>query len=214
MSKKDPDRVREELINQGIKLFLAKGYAGSTTTELVRRAGVSNGALYWHFKDKDDILDSIIDRYESQFIGGLIARVNDCPGDFIAKVAAFDRFSAEFARHNRDLLLVFTSLIVEFSGSGTRIEERMKAVQDRYAVTIQKLLEDGIKDGTVGEEIDPLTHSRFIIGAMIGSLIMWHLHSEEYKKDRDLSRRQAIMQRDALVKVVSSRQSLSLVREP
>jgi AcrR family transcriptional regulator len=207
MSKKDPDRVRQNIINQAIKLFLAKGYASSTTNELVRLAGVSKGALYWHFKDKDDILNSILDKYESEFLEGLIARVNDCPGDFVAKFGTFYKFTTEFAYRNRELLLVFAALLLEFVGSQTEIEKRWRALDAKYAIILQRLLEDGIKVGTVGKEIDPLTYSRFMSGTLKGSLLMWYLHYEEYEADKVLSRRQAILQREALLKVVLSARS-------
>jgi len=48
--------VKERIIDAGIRLFLAKGFAGTTTKELTDAAGVAKGTLYWHFTSKDRIL--------------------------------------------------------------------------------------------------------------------------------------------------------------
>ena len=53
LSKADRSRrTRRALLDVGQALFADVGYARTTTGELVRRAGVTRGALYYHFPDK------------------------------------------------------------------------------------------------------------------------------------------------------------------
>jgi TetR/AcrR family transcriptional regulator len=140
MNKKDD--VKERLIQVSIKLFLSKGYAGATTNEIASSAGVSKGALYWYFKSKEDILSAILDRYCDEFMEGTTKKVNGCSGDFITKFKMFYKFTTEFARDNRELLLAFTALLIEFAGTGTELEKRMKEVHNSYTLIIQRLLEE------------------------------------------------------------------------
>ncbi len=42
-------------------LFGERGYAGTSVDEVVRAAGVTKGALYHHFRDKDDLLRSVVE---------------------------------------------------------------------------------------------------------------------------------------------------------
>jgi len=200
MNKKDD--VKERLIQVSIKLFLGKGYAGATTNEIAGSAGVSKGALYWYFKSKEDILGAILDRYCDEFMEGITKKVNGCSGDFITKFKMFYKFTTEFARDDRELLLAFTALLIEFAGTGTRLEKRMKGINNRYVLIIQKLLEDGIRDGTVGKEIDAAIYAQFFASALMGSLFQWYLGSSVHKNDPAYNKRHAIVQRDALLKVV------------
>jgi AcrR family transcriptional regulator len=47
-------------------LFAKRGYAGVTLEEIIRAAGVTRGALYHHFEDKQDLFRAIIQEIEQE----------------------------------------------------------------------------------------------------------------------------------------------------
>jgi AcrR family transcriptional regulator len=60
-SPKQPARVRRaQLIKAAQKVFTRKGYAGATTAEIARKARLTKGALYFHFKNKEDIFFAVV----------------------------------------------------------------------------------------------------------------------------------------------------------
>jgi AcrR family transcriptional regulator len=202
MNKKDD--VKEKLIQASIKLFLAKGYAGASTNEIADSAGVSKGALYWYFKSKEDILDAILDRYRDGLIEEIQRKVNGCSGDFVDRFKMFYKFITEFGRDNRELLLAFTLLLMEFAGSGTELEKRMKRMNSSLIITIQKMLEDGIREGTVDRDIDAAIYARFFTSTLVGSQLQWYLGNWSFESDPAYDRRHALIQREALLKTVLS----------
>jgi len=58
--KLPPEERREQLLCAAKKLFVKKGYRGTTTDENARKAGLTKGALYYHFKKKEDILFELV----------------------------------------------------------------------------------------------------------------------------------------------------------
>jgi AcrR family transcriptional regulator len=198
------DDLKEKLLGASMRLFLRKGYAGTTVNEIATSAGVSKGGLYWYFKSKEEVIEAIIDRYRDEFMEEIIKKVSGCSGGFVEKFKAFYKFSTEFSRDNTELLLAFTTLLIEFAGTGTELEKRMKEIHDSYTVIVQRLLEDGIQKGEVGNEIDPVIYARFFASTLIGSQIQWYLGDWDRDSNRDYGRRHAIAQRDALLKVVLS----------
>ena len=56
--------TRAALIDSARELFGVKGYADTSTDEIVARAGVTKGALYHHFRGKDDLFRTVFERVE------------------------------------------------------------------------------------------------------------------------------------------------------
>ncbi|MGB5949648.1 MAG: TetR/AcrR family transcriptional regulator [Parvibaculum sp.] len=59
---KRPSKNRERLLAAARKLFAEHGYAGTGTEDIVREAGVTRGALYHQFADKQDLFRSMLER--------------------------------------------------------------------------------------------------------------------------------------------------------
>jgi AcrR family transcriptional regulator len=51
---------REQLLSAAHDLFLQKGYRATSTDEIARRAGLTKGAFYFHFKSKEEMLLTMV----------------------------------------------------------------------------------------------------------------------------------------------------------
>ena len=60
------DRTRKALLRVARRLFARHGYAATGTDEVVRQAGVTRGALYYHFKDKEALFAAVFEEVERQ----------------------------------------------------------------------------------------------------------------------------------------------------
>lgn len=58
--KEKKEKSKAKIIEAAVKLFAREGYANSSTTKIAKEAGVSYGLLYYHFKNKNEILESIL----------------------------------------------------------------------------------------------------------------------------------------------------------
>ncbi len=54
-SKSENKDTRKTIILSALKLFSEKGFQATSISEICKNANVSKGALYWHFKDKQDL---------------------------------------------------------------------------------------------------------------------------------------------------------------
>src|SRR3954470_22867885 len=73
-----PDRgeaTRDALLAAARSLFAERGYAEVGTEEVVRRAGVTRGALYHYFRDKQDLFRAVFEQTEAEIMQTIIARV-------------------------------------------------------------------------------------------------------------------------------------------
>ncbi|MDD7970823.1 TetR/AcrR family transcriptional regulator [Roseinatronobacter alkalisoli] len=65
--------TRRALISAARALFLEKGYAATGTPEVVARAGLTRGALYHHFKDKQALFLAVVEAEAAQIAAGIAA---------------------------------------------------------------------------------------------------------------------------------------------
>jgi len=65
--------TRSALIRAARALFLEKGYAATGTPEVVEHAGLTRGALYHHFKDKQALFLAVVEAEAAQIAAGIEA---------------------------------------------------------------------------------------------------------------------------------------------
>jgi AcrR family transcriptional regulator len=60
------EATRARLVRVARDLFARRGYSDVATEEIVRRAGVTRGALYHHFRDKRDLFQAVVEEIEQE----------------------------------------------------------------------------------------------------------------------------------------------------
>src|SRR3989442_4006830 len=62
------EATRRTLVRVGRDLFAKRGFSDVSTEEIVRRAGVTRGALYHHFRDKRDLFRAVVELVEQDVL--------------------------------------------------------------------------------------------------------------------------------------------------
>lgn len=65
---KEAAERRNEILDVAERLFCTNGYDNTSTNDILAEIGIARGTLYYHFKNKEDILDAMIDRTLNQTI--------------------------------------------------------------------------------------------------------------------------------------------------
>ncbi|WP_319760680.1 TetR family transcriptional regulator [Maridesulfovibrio sp.] len=60
-TKEEAEKTRQALLASAFKVFNEKGYAKTTLQDIAQDAGVTRGAVYWHFKNKTDLFGKLFD---------------------------------------------------------------------------------------------------------------------------------------------------------
>ncbi|PJJ30620.1 TetR/AcrR family transcriptional regulator [Lacrimispora celerecrescens] len=74
---KDADVRKNEILDAAADLFNSDGYDGTTISAIIEKAGIARGTIYYHFKSKEDILDALIDRRNTEFLAAARQNAED-----------------------------------------------------------------------------------------------------------------------------------------
>ncbi|MEH6493308.1 TetR family transcriptional regulator [Halopseudomonas sp.] len=61
-TKEEAFETRQRIIDAAQQCFHEKGVSRASLTDIAQAAGVTRGAIYWHFQDKADLLDALFER--------------------------------------------------------------------------------------------------------------------------------------------------------
>ena len=75
------EKTRTALLTSAHELFATQGYADTSTTEIVERAEVTRGALYYHFDSKESLFQAVFERLRQARTQAIMARVQEAEGD-------------------------------------------------------------------------------------------------------------------------------------
>ncbi len=59
-TKEEAEITRQQLLDTALRMFGEKGYEATRLADIAAESGVTRGAIYWHFKNKDDLVISMI----------------------------------------------------------------------------------------------------------------------------------------------------------
>ena len=69
-TRKEAEQTRKNILEAALVVFHDKGVSSASLVEIADRAGVTRGAVYWHFRDKQDLYfalyDSLTEEYEAR----------------------------------------------------------------------------------------------------------------------------------------------------
>lgn len=74
-------KTRRALLDTARAIFTTQGYAATATEEIVRRAGVTRGALYYQFRDKPALFEAVFDEVRGEHIQALRDAMATAEGD-------------------------------------------------------------------------------------------------------------------------------------
>lgn len=89
-TKEEAQETRDRILDTAEKVFLRKGVARTSLANVADAAGVTRGAIYWHFKNKADLFDAMMQRV-SLPMEEMVARAGDenieDPLDYVRRCA-------------------------------------------------------------------------------------------------------------------------------
>jgi AcrR family transcriptional regulator len=139
---------RDEILAAAKKLFLTEGFEHTTIRKIAASVGVTSGALYLYFPDKDAITRAIAE----EAFEALLARLQEAQNTALAPLdrlrAGMRAYVAFGLAHPDEYRLTFLSKLLTYAGPGRCSEAKEFEAADRsFDVLVQAattLIESGL----------------------------------------------------------------------
>ncbi len=151
--------TRAKLIRAARTLFARRGYAAVGTEEIVRRAGVTRGALYHQFEGKEDLFLAVYEQVEQELTAGVDGQLGEITSPFAALRAGVRAF-LEACRTPE------VQRIVLIDGPAVLGWERWREVAERNGLGLMQAVIRGAVDAReiAPVAVEPLAH--LLMGAL------------------------------------------------
>ena len=161
---------RDQILDAASELFADRGIHGSRIDDIVKKTGLSKGAIYWYFKSKDDILIGILDRmFNREFIE--LDKILKLDLNAIEKLSFFtDKTLQDLSGILRLLPLSYEFLSLAFRRKF--VQDTFKRYLNRYLEVIENIVRQGVQSGDF-RQVDA-TEVAIALGAIYeGTLLLW-----------------------------------------
>ena len=175
--KKETEARQEQIIEAALELIGTQGVSALSIAGIAERVGIVPSALYRHFKSKDDVLDAVLELIRTRLLANVTQVREDTP-------EALPRLKSLLMRHVRMLSenraiphVVFSDGI--YSGHPER-KAKVASIIITYLVNIQKIVEEGIQDGSIRQDVIPRTASVMFLGMILPAAVLWNVSEGDF----------------------------------
>ncbi len=172
-------------------LFASYGYRGTSLARIARAAGVTKGALYWHFDDKEDFFLAVAERVLEEWNKAFRRdRPVNTRADFREYFLKIFETSAQLNVTNPWVSRLLMIITLESHKIGPRVLRAMRKANARQREYFRDVIEQGKALGVFAAHLEVDWAATQLWSALIGLQLLWYLHGSRFDLRKSF-RRQA-----------------------
>lgn len=186
-TKAEAAETRCSIIDAAEKLFFEKGVANSTLDEIATAAGVTRGAIYWHFESKSDLFLELYNAAQLPRVN--MADVDDLDGSERDPLLLIEAMACDWLqmlardRQRQRLLTILlrTNLTDEFQP----VKEELEKMDYEHTQHLENILVKAERQRRLIETWTPKSASRAFKWLMKGICWDWLLYGQKFDLIKD-----------------------------
>lgn len=174
-TKDEAEQTRDAILDSAEEVFFHRGVSRTSLQEIAVAAGVTRGAVYWHFRDKPELVVSMVNRVTlpqedilEQLAKG--AETSRSPLEDLRR-ACVDGFAHMMKDKRRRRVFTILTQRCEFTDDIAPCMERRRECAERMRERFVRLLERAHKLGQLAAPWTPPIAARALQAIMTGLLV-------------------------------------------
>lgn len=167
VSARGGHRTRQRILGTALKLFSRNGFHGTSVRSLARAVGLTEAAIYYHFRSKRAIVRAL---YEERGFMAALDELEHLPGDVPLRqqLAANAIASAHLWSDNADLLGVVIAEVLRGDRAAKTVHREL---MDRWLRGILELVRRYNEKGAIDPRVDTLEAATSWVDLMFGAFM-------------------------------------------
>lgn len=172
--RRESTEVRQQQITEAaLQVIGKKGISGATTSEIASAVGISEGNLYRHFKGKEDIIGSVIDKIGND-LGSILAAASGIR-DPLTKLGKIFKQHLSYIEENVGIpRTIFSEEVLMLNDN---LRTKVKGNIMNYFSGISAVIEQGQDAGAFNRETDPKALTTMFIGTINFTAMRWVMNN-------------------------------------
>jgi TetR/AcrR family acrAB operon transcriptional repressor len=181
-TKEEAAITREQLLDAAERVFRERGVAGSSLAEVASAAGVTRGAVYWHFRDKADLYAAMCERATlplETMLDAAGTTIHEDPLGALRQLAvtALSRLAGD-PRSQAVFEVMFHKS--ERAAELAPIAERKRRERGRCLAQVERVLQQAVQKGQLPPDTDTALATQALHAYIAGIMHEWVLDPGAY----------------------------------
>jgi len=178
MKRKNTEFRQQQIIEIAAKLIFKYGSEHLTVKRIADEVGISEAAIYRHFKSKKSIISFLLGYIEETLVADISRELNS--GEIVTLDAIERTLRRQFSAIDLRKGISFQVIAETVSLGDKSLNRQATKAISRYIMALRELLAEGVKSRTIREDID-LDAAATLLYCMIESLVnTWALSNCEF----------------------------------
>ena len=175
-NKKEQQRIAsiDRIMTRALDLFVTHGYRATTVDMIASYAKLTKGAIYFHFESKEAILSRLLDDAEAIVVEPVVSQTAKSKMPALDKLVSFLHQQSKVALSHPQHLLLLILMSVEFYGTKTETEGRVRGIYRRVYKYIEGFIRQGQREGTIRSDVSSRELTAIVMAEHDGTLIEWY----------------------------------------
>jgi TetR/AcrR family transcriptional regulator, acrAB operon repressor len=173
-TREEAEKTRISILDAAFEVFTRKGFVRTTLNDIAASAGVTRGAIYWHFKDKFELFKALWEEIEAE----AAVRPEDLP---VIEVQSLEHikdrallYLSHFENNSRyaifyEMLLYKTEHTRDLEPVLTQEREKHREIRNQLMDIFSNLKERG----RVRTDLDPAHAALAFVAFIVGLIEVW-----------------------------------------
>lgn len=189
-TKEEAQETRSRILDAAEEVFHAKGVSQTALNDVAEAAGVTRGAIYWHFKNKSDLFDAMFGRVHLPMDAMVKSSADEHETDPLGQLRTICVFimqdTVRNPRSRKVLDIVFHRC--EWVDEAGPLVSRQRECFEQGTANIERILRNAVARGQLPADLDTRLAAVMLHAMIDGLLNNWLFSPRAFSLDSEAER--------------------------